>query len=179
MPSLPFRFSALTLTLMIAGIAAAQAAEPTAIAIPDNLKPAPNAHFAFDAAATGVQIYVCGGDKADAHQFVWNFKAPQADLFDAAGKKIGTHYAGPTWESLDGSKVIGQVKANSPVATAIPWLLLDVKSNSGSGVFSTVSAIQRLSTEGGKAPVDGCTGAEAGKEVRVPYKALYRFYTPS
>ncbi len=179
MPKINPRLFAYSLSLMLSGIVTAHAAEPTAVAIPDQLKAAPTAHFAFDAAATGVQIYVCGADKADAHKFVWNFKAPQADLFDAAGKQIGTHYAGPTWESTDGSKVVGQVKANSPVANAIPWLLLDAKSNSGKGVFGTVSAIQRLSTEAGKAPADGCTEADAGKEVRVPYKALYRFYTPN
>jgi hypothetical protein len=29
---------------------------------------------------------------------------------------------------------------------------------------------------GGTAPPDGCSQASAGKEVRVPYSAEYRFY---
>jgi hypothetical protein len=63
------------------------------------------------AQASGVQIYDCSASKADPSKFEWVFRAPEADLFDGTGKKIGKHYAGPTWESNDGSKVIGEVKA--------------------------------------------------------------------
>jgi hypothetical protein len=31
--------------------------------------------------------------------------APEADLFDARGNRIGRHYAGPHWRSTDGSKI--------------------------------------------------------------------------
>jgi len=49
-----------------------------------------------------------------------------------AGNKIAKHYAGTTWESNDGSKVVGEVKAkdNGPDPNAIPWLLLSAKSTS-------------------------------------------------
>jgi len=105
-------------------------------------------------------------------------KAPEADLFDSNGKKIGKHYAGPTWESNDGSKVIGEVKArdNGPDASAIPWLLLSAKSTSGKGVFSQALSIQRLFTVGGKAPAEGCDQAQSGKEARIAYKARYFFF---
>lgn len=33
-------------------------------------------------------------------RFAWQFKEPEADLFDVAGGKIGTHCAGPSWEAL-------------------------------------------------------------------------------
>jgi hypothetical protein len=132
--------------------------------------------------ATGVQIYECGTDKADDNKYAWNFKAPEADLFETRGKqrgeKIGKHYGGPTWEGNDGSKVVGMVQAseNSTDANAITWLLLGVKSNSGDGIFAKTANIQRLETSGGKAPVDGCDQAHLGTQARVPYSAKYYFY---
>jgi len=53
--------------------------------------------------------------------------------FRMAGNKIAKLYAGPTWESNDGSKAVGEVKAkvNGPDPNAIPWLLLSAKSTSG------------------------------------------------
>jgi hypothetical protein len=147
--------------------------------VPENLKVPEAQSLSLEARATGVQIYVCGAGKADAARFEWAFKAPEADLFDAAGKKIGRHYAGPTWESDDGSKVVGDVKAkdDGPDPTAIPWLLLSAKSTSGKGVFSGTLSIQRLFTVGGKAPAGGCDQAHSGQEARVPYKARYLFFT--
>jgi hypothetical protein len=131
--------------------------------------------------ATGVQIYECGIDKNAGIGFTWIFKAPEAELFTARGKKIGKHYAGPTWEANDGSKVVGQLKASDkgPDAGAIPWLLLNAKSNSGQGLFAQTTSIQRLNTAGGKAPADGCDQAHLGSEVRVPYTAQYYFYNGS
>lgn len=136
----------------------------------------------LDLKATGVQIYDCGTDKADDTKFAWNFKAPEAELFDThgkqAGQKIGKHYGGPSWEGNDGSKVVGQVVASesSPDANSVPWLLLSVKSNSGDGIFAKTTNVQRLDTNGGKAPKDGCDQAHMGTQARVPYTARYYFY---
>jgi len=44
------------------------------------------------------------------------------------------------------------------------------------GVFSRVESIQRLNTAGGSAPAGGCSKDQLGKEIRVPYKAMYYFY---
>ncbi|MEP6656547.1 MAG: DUF3455 domain-containing protein [Betaproteobacteria bacterium] len=128
--------------------------------------------------ATGVQIYDCKPGKDDPARFEWVFRAPEADLFDAAGRKIGKHYAGPTWEGNDGSKAVGEIKArdDGPDVNAIPWLLLSAKSTSGIGVLGRTVSVQRVRTVGGKAPVDGCGQAQAGKETRVPYGAAYYFY---
>jgi len=106
-------------------------------------------------------------------------KAPEADLVDGAGMKIARHYAGPTWEAKDGSKVMGEPVArdNGPDPTAIPWLLLSAKSTSGTGLLSNTQFIQRLRTAGGKAPADGCDQAHAGAESRVAYSADYLFYS--
>ena len=58
----------------------------------------------------------------------------------------------------------------------MPWLLLSAKKHLGDGVFSQVTSIQRLETNGGKAPSGGCTQADVGMELRVPYTAVYYFY---
>ena len=147
--------------------------------VPENLKVPAGQTLSLVSPATGVQIYECGAIKTEPPRFEWVFKAPQAELLDLSGKKIGKHYAGPTWESNDGSKVVGEAKArdDGPAATAIPWLLLAAKSTSGNGVFSRTQSIQRLYTVGGKAPAAACGKAQLGKEARVPYKATYYFYS--
>lgn len=164
------------LTALIVGCATSQA--QTLPSIPAPLQSPPTEVLALTAQATGVQIYECGAKKDNPTQFEWVFKAPEAQLFDSAGRRIGTHYAGPSWEANDGSKVVGEVKArdNGPDATAIPWLLLSAKSTSGTGVLSQTKSIQRVRTVGGKAPTEGCNATQVGKETRVPYKATYYFY---
>jgi Protein of unknown function (DUF3455) len=87
----------------------------TAPATPENLKPPQTEKVAFALSAKGVQIYQCSINSNDANKFTWAFKAPEAELFDQAKTKVGKHYGGPTWESNDGSKVQGEVKARSEV----------------------------------------------------------------
>ena len=148
--------------------------------VPDELRVPFGQTLLLEARATGVQVYECRASKDDAARFEWSFKAPEAELFDATGKKIGRHYAGPTWESNDGSKVVGAVKAqrDAPEADAIPWLLLTAKSTSGGGVLGRTASIQRVGTVGGRAPASGCSRAQAGQEARVAYRASYYFYAP-
>src|SRR5260221_5276540 len=128
--------------------------------------------------ATEMQIYECKAAKDVPAQFSWAVKAPEAELKDLSGKPVGKHYAGPTWEASDGSKVMGEVvaKHDAPNAAAIPWLLLRAKSTSGSGIFSAIASIQRLQTSGGTPRANGCDSSQSGKESRVPYSAIYRFY---
>ena len=147
-------------------------------AIPRNLEVPASQALSFEARGVGVQIYTCSASKTDPTRFEWVFRAPEADLFDGGGRKIGRHYAGPTWESNDGSKVVGEVvaKDNGPRADAIPWLLLSAKSTSEKGAFSRILSIQRLSTVGGKAPAEGCDEAQSGKEARIAYEARYLFF---
>ena len=150
----------------------------SAPSVSDNLKVPATDTLAFAATGKGVQIYECRANKDNADQYQWVLKAPEADLFDARGKKIVHHYGGPTWESSDGSKVMGEVKASEPSseANAIPWLLLSAKTHEGNGIFSQVNTIQRLETRGGKAPSGGCDQSSMGKELQVPYTAMYYFY---
>jgi hypothetical protein len=134
--------------------------------------------LAFMLRGVGVQVYACKALNNDPTRFDWEFVAPRADLFDDQANKLGKHYAGPTWEANDGSKVVGEVlaKDNGPDPTAIPWLLLRAKEHAGMGIFSKIASVQRLNTKGGKAPASGCTQAKVGTEVRIPYTADYYFY---
>jgi hypothetical protein len=166
------------LALLVATAGAHSAAEPAIDVTPDGLQPPAGQVLALAVRGTGVQIYECKAAKEDPSQFSWTLKAPEADLKDLSGKSVGKHYAGPTWEAGDGSKVVGEVvaKRDAPDSAAIPWLLLRAKSTSGSGLFGTVASIQRLQTSGGGTPAEKCDSSQSGKESRVPYSAVYRFY---
>jgi Protein of unknown function (DUF3455) len=125
--------------------------------------------IAFHAFGKGVQIYSWTGTS-------WRFVNPSADLFaDAGGNAlVGTHFGGPTWLTVSGSRVVGTVtNVCTPDPDAIAWLRLDAVA-SGSGVFNDVRFIQRVNTVGGKAPV--APGNTVGEEARVPYTADYFFY---
>ncbi len=144
---------------------------------PQKLQPPANEQLVLQVHAKGDQIYTC---KADGDHFAWTLKGPEAKLFDKADKEIGKHFAGPSWEANDGSRVTGKAVANepSPDPDSIPWLLVTVVSRSGEGALAHVTSIQRLNTKGGKAPAGGCDAANAGKELRISYSADYLFYAP-
>lgn len=163
---------------LMAGCAALQGPAP-ASDVPDKLKPGANEKLALVVPARGVQVYECRL-KADASGYEWAFVAPEAELFDARGNRIGRHYVGPHWEASDGSRVVGTVKerADAPAADAIPWLLLGARSVGAQGTFSRVSSIQRIHTVGGVAPKSGCSAGRAGAPARVPYTADYYFFAP-
>jgi hypothetical protein len=122
--------------------------------------------------ARGVQIYKWNGA-------AWVFVAPMATLYASPRFRgpIGTHYAGPTWESNSGSQVVAARVPNtgcSPDPTAVPWLLLQAVSTEGPGIFGCVSYIQRVNTTGGLAPTE--PGTSIDETVEVPYTAEYFFY---
>jgi len=125
---------------------------------------------AFHVYALGVQIYRWNGAS-------WVFVAPAARLFADAEYhgEVGIHYAGPTWESNSGGKVIAsRLESCAPDPTAIPWLLLQTVSTEGPGIFHRVTFIQRVNTAGGLPPT--APGAYIGAEEQVPYTAEYYFY---
>jgi len=130
---------------------------------------------AIEAFAKGVQIYSC---KATGSSYAWTLKGPDATLSDAKGHAIGKHFAGPSWQAVDGSVVVGETLSASPSpdAGAVAWLVLHAKSHSGHGEMASVQYIVRTRTEGGVAPAAGCDAAHAGTEVRVPYSAVYLFF---
>ncbi len=163
---------------LLAAAVTVSCATPPAASVPAALAVGPNQKLILSVQARGVQIYECAANKNDATHFAWSFSAPEATLFDGSGYTVGKHYAGPTWELNDGSKVIGTVIArdDGPTPDAIPWLLLGAKSSAGAGLLSSTKSIQRINTSGGKAPADGCDASRVGAAIRVPYTATYRFY---
>jgi len=125
----------------------------------------------FHGYAIGFQIYTWNGTN-------WGTSVPAAVLYGDPGYhgEVAIHYAGPTWESVSGSKVVGsRLQACTPDASAIPWLLLKAVSTTSPGVFNGVTYIQRLNTVGGKAP--STSGSFVGQVAQVPYTAEYFFYT--
>jgi hypothetical protein len=142
---------------------------PASLALPADEEPV------LKLQAKGTQNYECRAGKESPQRHEWAFVAPEAELFDASGKKVGTHYAGPTWESTeDGSKVAAAVKAkaDAPDPTAVPWLLLGATSTSGKGAFALTRSVQRVDTHGGQPPAGECKPGEVRK---VPYTATYYF----
>lgn len=166
--------------LTIAAIGVMFAAQEGPIAQPDvpgPLKAPPGEEVVLVGHATGVQIYVCqaGADK----KFGWVLRAPEAELTDAAGKKIIHHFAGPTWKHVDGSQVTGtkDAQVDAPKPDAIPWLRLTATSHAGKGILSRVTSIQRIHTEGGLPPnANSCDASANGTESRSAYSAEYYFY---
>lgn len=147
--------------------------------VPANLNVPAGNRLKYHVYAKGVQIYRC--TPGPNNTYVWAFVAPEANLYANAGFTglVGTHYAGPRWESNSGSIVRGAVDQSSPSPdpNSIPWLLLHAVSSSGPGIYDGVTFIQRVNTVGGKAPSSGCDSSGVGTEVRIPYTAEYYFYT--
>ncbi len=143
--------------------------------VPAQLKQPEGQSLAAEAHAKGFQVYTC---KNDGNAYNWALKGPDAELFDKAGKKVGRHFAGPTWEWSDHSQVTAKMmtSAPSPDADSVPWLLLVATGHSGEGVLAKVTNIQRLNTKGGKAQAGGCDAAHEGQETRTAYTADYFFY---
>jgi hypothetical protein len=136
--------------------------------IPAKLAPAADQDLAFGLDARGVQKYTCNAAGA------WVFVAPDAEVY--RGNQVFIHhYAGPTWEWLDGSTVVGaRVDGATVDPSAIPWLLLRaVSHNDVDGKMTEITSIQRVSTTGGNAPAGACT---PGATADVPYTAVYLFY---
>jgi hypothetical protein len=156
-------------------------AAPPAAGIPTALRPSPDEALAATLSAKGVQIYECRASTKVPSGHAWVFIAPEADLFDADGSQIGLHGAGPFWQAVDGSRIVGHIKARAeaPALGAIPWLLMTAESTGAAGRFSRVTSIQRIDTAGGTAPAEPCERDVIGVQVRARYTAIYRFFANS
>jgi hypothetical protein len=121
--------------------------------------------------AVGAQIYDCARDTKS--ELSWKFREPIASLL-LDGKTVGRHYAGPSWEHVDGSLVRGKVAETKPGATPqdIAWLVLTVTEHRGAGVLERVSTVRRINTKGGAA-AGSCS--KEGDLLSQPYEADYLF----
>src|ERR1700686_1345920 len=130
--------TALASLLLSASLVTAHAETP----LPDAIA-APGESVVLAVHAEGAQVYDC---KAGAEgKLAWAFREPIATLM-ADGKTVGRHYAGPNWESADGSAV--------------------------GGILTPVTTVQRINTQGGK--LDGACD-KAGATRSAPYSADYVF----
>jgi hypothetical protein len=121
-------------------------------------------------------------------QIITHFLSPNTNPNQFAPKELP--FGNATWQSsLDTSKVWAQTlqsipagsDASCPNAGSIGCLLLQVigsdKGPSGGRFLTNTSFIQRLNTEGGSAPADGClVASDVGKQRLVPYTADYVFF---
>ena len=173
------RFNRLLLVGIVAATAvlsltqAAQAGPPPPV-VPDEIQVPEGNKVFLVGHAIGVQIYSCNGA-------VWGSATPRANLYDDQGKLIITHFAGPTWQAIDGSRVVGKAETMvTPDLTAIPWVRLSAASTAagpdGDRLVAT-TFIQRIATTGGLAPpAADCNAATAGTVAEAPYTADYYFW---
>jgi len=148
---------------------AAYAEIPESIKVPEGYVAVLTAH------AKGDQIYQCSVNEG---QYSWQTLAPDAKLFDDHGAIIGNHRAGPLWEYKEGSRVLGRVlkKIDQTPGSGIAWLLVEVVSHEGDGLFANVRFINRINTQGGLPPASACDANHLGSEKRIAYTADYVFY---
>ena len=175
----PFLLGLLALlsATLVAGAAVPAGAGGKPPEVPPAIQPPAGQEVVLDVVGKGVQIYDCKPSAADPAVLAWTFREPAAVLYGHRGRPVGIHFRGPTFESFDGSNVVGALKASvpSPTPGAVPWLLLAAVSNQGDGVLGQVDFVQRLETRGGVAPAGACDPAE-DPTVAVPYRARYVFY---
>jgi hypothetical protein len=124
-------------------------------------------------------------------QIITHFLSPDTNPNDVAPKPLP--FGSATWQSsLDSSKVWAAVLNKNTVTPApdvtscpntgsIACLLLQSigsqEGPTGGKFLSKTTFIQRLNTNGGSAPADGCAvSADVGNQTLVPYTADYYFY---
>ena len=131
--------------------------------------------------AEGAQIYECKPDiskpAGQAPALTWQFREPIATLM-VDGRTVGRHYAGPSWDLVDGGQVKGRVVTSTiaPSAGDIPWLELEVVDHRDKGILSDAVAVLRINTKGGL--TQGSCETE-GRYISIPYAADYLFLRKS
>ena len=165
-------------------IAAASLAVPAAVAVAGPAAPSVPGDIAVEdghkpyliAHAEGVQIYTCASVPGG---YAWRLLAPRAALTGEDGKGIGSHYAGPKWETRDGSVVAAARDADTSVdSTAVDWLRLKATSTT-EGRLEATTYIQRINTAGGRPPAadeDPCDLDTLAESREIPYSADYVFF---
>lgn len=118
----------------------------------------------------GAEVYEC---QAKGRDLLWEPREPVASLI-SEGNTVGRHSRGPLWELPDGSavtaKATGSVQKDD--AANAPWLKYTVTKNSGLGIFSDVSVVQRINVRGGMI-AGSCS--EPGEFRSVPFSADFVF----
>jgi len=165
-------------TAILACLPLSFAASAQMMDLPEPVRAPTGAQMVMKAVGVGELAYECRAKAGDAASFEWAFVGPTAKLMDSSmSKEVGKYYAGPTWESTDGSKITGKQVAVAPAAPGnIPLQLVKAEPALGSGAMTGITYIQRVNTKGGVAPPDSCTASSVGTKKMVPYQADYVFY---
>ena len=175
----PFLLGLLALlsSALVAGAAVPAGAGAKPPPVPDEIAVPAGQKVVLDVVGKGVQIYDCKPSPSDPSALVWVFREPAAALYGRGHRPVGIHFRGPTFESFDGSSVLGTLDGSTPAPhpDAVLWLRLKAVSTQGDGVLAGVDFIQRLETRGGVAPAGACDPA-TDATMAVPYRARYVFY---
>lgn len=136
-------------------------------------------YVAWRAAAEGTVTYVCHQSANIPPQRVWTIESAKATL---SGDNQQGRYTSPpeTWHAADGSWLTGMsvVRVDDGAGRLADQLVM-ANPAGAAGVLSGVTYIQRLVKSGGGAPDSACDNAALGKQVTVPYQALYVFWKPN
>jgi len=82
--------------LAAAAVLMAASATAARLPVPAALDPPAGEVLLLELAAKGVQIYECRAKAGATSAQEWAFVAPEAELFDASGRRVATHGAGPS-----------------------------------------------------------------------------------
>ncbi len=139
------------------------------IKVPDGQEPV------LQLAAKGAQIFRC---EREGKSYQWQFRLPEAELFDGQGQAVARHGKDFFFEHRDGSRLLGTVVAHDKAASddTLPWLLFSTRAF-GKGEFAGVSYVQRLNTRGGMPP-QRCSAEQLNRLLRVDFSADFVFYRP-
>jgi hypothetical protein len=141
--------------------------------IPEILKPPKGSRLLLQAYGRGFQRYHCPVKAAVPHAILFTGDGDEGDL-------VAIHFEGPTWQSSDGSFVVGDAQNathfTAPDPDGVDWLKVPTKLIGGTpgGQFANVTHVLRLHTDGGKPPPQGCEDNQT--EVMVEYSARYLFF---
>ena len=165
-------------------------------AVPAGLEVPEGNHAFLLGHGVGTQNYVCAPTDQLGH-VAFTLFTPQATLFSDDRQQLTTHFFSPnpdeggvvrvTWEdSTDTSTVWAKLitastDPNFVDPNAVAWLKLQRVGSrvgpTGGNRLAVATFIQRVNTQGGLAPADGCnTLPDVGKKVFIPYTADYIFY---
>lgn len=123
--------------------------------------------------AKGHMVFSCAYDAEGAF---WRFLRPEGTLYDNKGRRQGTLLPDFGIEARDGSRIAARIieqKNVDDVRNLKPALF--ETTGARQGILRGIRYVERRSPEGGM-PLAGCSPAQRGKILTVPFTARYIFY---
>ena len=175
---------------------AAHAQTVTPPAVPPGLEVPEGNHAFLLGHGVGTQNYVCAPTDKVGH-VAFTLFTPQATLFSDDQLQLTTHFFSPnpdeggvvrvTWEDSTDTSIVWAklITASTDPGfvdpNAVAWLTLQRVGSrvgpTGGNTLAVTTFVQRVNTEGGLAPAEGCEALpDVGKKAFIPYTADYIFY---